>query len=236
MNIPLAFPNCCSKEIFYYPPAEMEASSSTSDETEKFLGDQYFKDITEVQPKERYLVACFQHYMIFKTSPNTYVIHNGGNRVGWSICFFIFTFLISGGILLYDIYDKVELIGIIVSVGLFFVLLFTCSLCFSCRFHYTTVTLGPNSISIDQKAVFRKRTIVFNAGELERAQLVSSKRYDSENGETYYMYKLFLMPKKGSKIEIYHLVRTYDFRMEEFRGIKYFIDILNFHIFNNMKV
>ena len=234
MNIPLAVPNCCNREIIYYPPVEMEASTSTG-ETEQLLGDQYYKDITEVHPNERYLVACFQHYMIFKTSPNTYVIHNGGNRVGWSICFFIFTFLISGGILIYGLYDKVELIGIIVSVGLPFILLFTCSMCFSCRYHYTTVILGPNSMTIDQKAVFRKRTIVYNAGELERAQLVSSKRTNSED-ETLYTYQLFLMPKTGSKIDIYHLVRGNDFRIEEFRGIKYFIDILNFHINNNMKV
>ena len=234
MNIPLAVPNCCNRENIYYPPVEMEASTSTG-ETEQLLGDQYYKDITEVHPNERYLVVCFQHYMIFKTSPNTYVIHNGGNRVGWSICFFIFTFLISGGVLIYDLYDKVELFGIIISVGLPFILLFTCSMCFSCRYHYTTVTLGPNSMTIDQKAVFRKRTIVYNAGELERAQLISSKRTNSED-ETLYTYQLFLMPKTGSKIDIYHLVRGNDFRIEEFRGIKYFIDILNFHINNNMKV
>ena len=108
-------------------------------------------------------------------------------------------------------------------------------MCFSCRYHYTTVTLGPNSMTIDQKAVFRKRTIVYNAGELERAQLVSSKRTNSED-ETVYTHQLFLMPKTGSKIDIYHLVRGDDFRIEEFRGIKYFIDILNFHINNNMKV
>jgi hypothetical protein len=91
-------------------------------------------------------------------------------------------------------------------------------------------------MTIEQKAVFRKRTITFNPGELERAQLVSSKRVNNENDETIYMYKLFLMPKTGNKIDIYHLVRGDDFRLEEFRGIKYFIDILNFHINNNMKV
>ena len=48
-------------------------------------------------------------------------------------------------------------------------------------------------MTVDQKAVFRKRTIVYNAGELERAQLVSSKRVNNENDETIYMYKLFLM-------------------------------------------
>jgi hypothetical protein len=38
MNIPLAVPNCCNREIIYYPPAEMEASTSTG-ETEQLLGD-----------------------------------------------------------------------------------------------------------------------------------------------------------------------------------------------------
>ena len=156
--------------------------------------------------------------------------------MAWSICLFIFAFLVAGAIILYDIHDKVEPIGIIIPTALFFSIIFISALCFSCRYHYTTITLGPNSITVDQKAVFRKRTVIFNPGDLERAQLLSSKEINNNNGETFYIYQLYLMPKKGKKIEIYHLVRTDDFRMNEFRGIKYFIDSLNFHINNNMKV
>ena len=231
MNIALLKPQCCHKDIVLYPPPDYVPSINEKD---VFYEDLYYKDQTVVHTNERLIIICFQHYKIYRTDTNTYCINNGGNRIGWCICFLLTSFLVPLGIVLYDLKYRVETLGMLISSVLSFVLLFTCTLVFSCRMHYTTITLGPGSITVDQKAVLRKRNVTYLAGELERAEFTGNTAQNSE-GETLFLYRLYLVPKTGKKLEIYHLVRGDDFRNNEFRGIQYFIDTLNVHIQNNMK-
>ena len=232
MNMVLLKPQCCNKEVLYYPPPDYVPSLNEKD---PFYEDLYYKDKTAINTNERLIIICFQHYKIYKTDYNTYCINNGGNRIGWCICFLLTSFLVPLGIMFYDLHESVETMPMLISVILSFVLLFTCTLVFSCRMHYTTITLGPGSITIDQKAVLRKRNITYNAGELEKAELTGNIAQNHETGEYLFMYRLYLVPKSGKKLEIYHLVRGDDFRQNEFKGIQYFIDTLNVHIQNKMK-
>ena len=232
MNIVLLKPQCCDKEVLYYPPSDY---TPTINEKEPFYEDLYYKDKTVSNSPENLIILCFQHYKIYKTDTNTYCINNGGNRIGWCIFFFLVSVGIPLWILIYDIQHSIEMISILVAVILSFIILFTCVLVFSCRIHYTTITLGPNSITIYQKAILRKREITYYTGELERAELTGNIAQNHETGELLYLYRLYLIPKSKKKLELYHLVRQDDFRGNEFKGIQFFIDTLNVHIQNHMK-
>ena len=91
------------------------------------------------------------------------------------VYFFLLTsILVPLGLMFYDIHEKVQTIPMLITVIFCFVVLFTYTLVFSCRMHYITITLGSGSITIEQKAILRKRNITYNAGELERAELTGN--------------------------------------------------------------
>lgn len=232
MNMVFLKPQCCNKEIPYYPPENYVASVN---EKEVFYEDSYYKDKTAINTPETLIIICFQHYKIYKTDANTYCINNGGNRISWCICFFLVSLALPAYFLIYDIQHSFEMIVTLITVISTFVVLFSCVLIFACRIYYTIITLGSNNITIDQKAVLRKRTITFNAGELERAELTGNIAQNHDTGEIMFLYRLYLVPKSGKKLEIYHLARQYDFKENEFKGIQLFIDTLNVHIQNNMR-
>ena len=92
------------------------------------------------------------------------------------------------------------------------------------------LVIEQNSIIINKIALFRKKTIVYKMGELERAEICY--KYDPSDDDYYHRFNLYFVKKDGKR-EIFCYIRTNKVD-EDLKGVKYFIDLLNQHIFNNM--
>ena len=67
-------------------------------------------------------------------------------------------------------------------------------------------------------------------GELERAEICY--KYNPSDDDYYHRFNLYFVKKDGKR-EIFCYIRTNKVD-EDLKGVKYFIDLLNQHIFNNM--
>ena len=91
--------------------------------------------------------------------------------------------------------------------------------------------LEPNSIVLKKNSVFRRKTIIYNLGELERFALFY--KYFSDGRIKRYYFILYFVKKNGKKDKYKDIIRR---SMDnDFKGLKYFIDLINAHINKNMK-
>ena len=94
--------------------------------------------------------------------------------------------------------------------------------------------MGPNTLMIMQKALFRKKIITYNPGEIERVDLNYSSGYEYVKNRRRYMhnYSLDVVLKNGKTNNYYNLSSSSkEFTNEE---IAYFLYFINSHIRTKM--
>ena len=116
-------------------------------------------------------------------------------------------------------------------VGLIFI---SCSIVFCCRmFHTLFVVLGPNNITVIQKAICNKRITIYNPGELERIDFTYTPS-QGKGKKTLHEYALSAVRKDGKTERILYLdSKSIRFTQDE---IEYFVYTVNTHIQTKMRV
>ena len=96
------------------------------------------------------------------------------------------------------------------------------------EFYKTILKLEQKSIVLSKKAMFKTKNImVYNFGELEKAEIYYKHLLEHQHIFTFYFKK-----KTGDKEEFHKIVCSKE--NEDLKGVKYFIDLINLHIQNNM--
>ena len=94
--------------------------------------------------------------------------------------------------------------------------------------------MGPNTLMIMQKALFRKKIITYNPGEIERVDFNYNYgyQYDDDGGGYMHSYTLNVVLKNGKTNNYYNLSSSSkEFTNEE---IAYFLYFINSHIRTKM--
>ena len=205
------------EEQLYYPPLDFAFNPEVISPQE----DAFFADKTIRNEKE----DCCSN-KITRTDINTFKYKNlflkmsviGTLVTGFAIGL---ATIISGNFSGYSIYT---------GIASFLTLLIP-SICID-SFGYCNINLKlePNSIVLRKKSIFRRKTFIYNIGDLERFALYY--KYVKGAEVSNHRYKLYFVKKEGKKDEYKEL------RLEkmnnDFGGVKYFIDLVNSHIQNNM--
>ena len=132
-------------------------------------------------------------------------------------------------ITIYLIYKGIELFSFI-----FAFLILLCSLGYGiymgCSVYYSIhLLLEPNSIILTKKSFFNKKVIIYKKDELEKVEIYYkyfSKRHT-------HRFTLYFVRTSGEKEEFHNI--NSDKRDIALTGIKYFMDLINYHIQKNMK-
>ena len=190
------------------------------------------------------------------TSSINYISNENINKKNSNCCSSNYNKIIRKDIFLFTLNEnnlicpKVFLILIAIACGIFLLVFqsefdlpnFLIVLCFGCLipvflcisfgfiFEKKYLVIEQNSIIINKIALFRKKTIVYKMGELERAEICY--KYNPSDDDYYHRFNLYFVKKDGKR-EIFCYIRTNKVD-EDLKGVKYFIDLLNQHIFNNM--
>ena len=202
----------------YYPPPNYECIP----ENNRVQEDDYFVDETVVSPtddkKNKYFRGKITRksvysYIIREMIVIKYII------IASFVCAIIFPAL-------FFITQTIDLYNIIMTIILFLVI---CSspLFIGCKiFHLVYLDLLTNSIILTKKAMFNKKVIVYNMGELEKAEICY--KYNSNTEGNHHIFKLYFVRKTGEKEEFHSLgVPNLDVNL---KGIIFFIDLVNWHI------
>ena len=113
-----------------------------------------------------------------------------------------------------------------------FLFIFSLALICGCLAHHKIyLRIGDNSIHLTKKALLKTRLVVYNRGQLERAEIIY--KYDISLDEYPHGFYFNLVTTKGNKINLFQF-RSAKIDVD-LKGIKYFADIINYHIQNNMK-
>ena len=170
-------------------------------------------------------VSQINHKGVFQVDENTFYVNTG-------CCFKIFPFIF--------IFAGLGLIALAVYKGegyiYFFGVLFSALGIYALFFSYTSVyfIMGPNTLTTMKKAVCRRKTIIYNPGELQRIEF--NHRYTRDVGERRYTHKysLIVVPTNGDVDNIFSVGSSQRlFTPEE---IDYFLYYINTHIQTNMRV
>ena len=206
------------EEQHYYPPPNYECIP----ENNRVDEDDYFVDETVVSPTDDKRNKYFRG-RITRKSVNSYIIREVNLIKYMVIGSFLCTIIIPA---LFLITEKIDLYNIIVAVVLF---LMTCSIPFylGCKFFYLIyLDLESNSIILTKKAMFNKKVIVYNMGELERVEICY--KYAPNTERNHHKFILYFIRKTGEREDFYSLlVPNLDVNL---KGIIYFIDLVNEHI------
>ena len=111
-----------------------------------------------------------------------------------------------------------------------FILMFFMGFCYGRIYHTYFLILKSNSLIINKIALFRKKTFSYYMGELDKAGIIFRNLTDSEGYE--YCYSLILLKKYGEMEKIVDIKTSK--KNVDLNGVKYFIDVINNHIQNNM--
>ena len=206
-----------NEEQLYYPPLDFAFNPEVISPQE----DEFFVDKTIRNEKED---CCVNR--ITRTDINTFKYKSLFLKMT-VICTIVIGFLVGLTTLISGNFSRYS---IFTGISSFLTCLIP-AICIDC-FGYCNINLKlePNSIVLKKKSVFRRKTFVYNIGELERFALYY--KY-VKNEETYqHRYTLYFVKKEGKKDEYK------EFKLEkmnkDFGGVKYFIDLVNSHIQNNM--
>ena len=176
--------------------------------------NQYYKPYTLVQ-----------HKGIFQSETNTYYITGGFCMKCIPLVFFFMGFFI---MLFSFIFLPEALIPFIVGI------IFTLISLVLCRINYTTFfILGPNNLTIIQKATCNRKYRTYNQGELERMDLTHSKERGRKKN-VLYKYTLNIVRKNGTIDPILEF-GSYEplFTDDE---MEFFLYTVNTHIQTKMRV
>ena len=204
------------EEQLYYPEFDFTVNPEISSPQE----DLYFVDLTSKSEKED------KDNKIIRTDINTFKLKNSFHKVP-VIASIVFGFVLALFALISG-HFSLESIGTGIICILF---CFVISILIDRTDYYIiNLILEPNSIVLKKKSIFRRNTIIYNLGELERLALYY--KYFSE-GRSHHHYILYFVKKNGKK-DIFKEMqrRNMDYN---FNGVKYFIDLINAHINKNMK-
>ena len=204
------------EEQLYYPELDFTVNPEISEPQE----DLYFVDLTSKSEKED------ANYKIIRTDINTFKLKNSFHKV-LVIALIVFGFVFALAPLISE-HFSLESIGKGIICILFF---FVISILIDRQDYYiVNLILEPNSIVLKKKSIFRRNTFIYNFGELERLALYY--KYFSQ-ARAHHQYILYFVKKNGKK-DIFKEMgrRSMDY---DFKGIKYFIDLINAHINKNMK-
>ena len=104
---------------------------------------------------------------------------------------------------------------------------------FGCLATYDTIlTLENDSLSITKRRIFRKIIKVYQKGELERIEMKYFYNDNPESDETH-TYTIDLILKSGETNTFFKFFPSS--KNIEQKGINYMLNLINFHINNNMK-
>ena len=133
------------------------------------------------------------------------------------------------------------ILGLLISIAIFVfsyilsIIVFLFNLIFVLIIGFKTtskqyLSLKDNTIVLSQKTLFTSKSIVYRAGELERAEI--SYTYEDTNEGDRYDYNFYFVKKTGER-EVFYSISTPN-KDEDLKGVKYFIDLLNQYIQQNM--
>ena len=206
----------------YYPPSNYECIP----ENNKVEEDDYFVDETIFSSIDNKRNNCFKTKIIRKNI-NTYIIREFDYIKYLIIASFIISFLFP---VLFFITLKIDLFTIIMSFVCILIICVNPIIFGFCYFHLIYLDFEPNSIILTKKAMFTKKIIVYNMGELERAEICY--KYIKYTKGYNHTFKLYFVRKTGEKEE-FHCFGVLNLEVN-IKGIIYFIDLVNEHIKKHM--
>ena len=222
MDLPILDPKN-HEEQPYYPPQSYECIP----ENNKVQEDDYFIDETVGTPTDNKWKKCCRRKIIRKNI-NSYIIKEF-NLVKYLIIQLIIMAILTP-VLLLLLTPEIILINIILAIFYFLLLCFFSLFLGYKVFHLIYLDIESNSIILTKKAMFNTKIIVYNYGELERAEICYKYIADSDGND--HTFKLYFVRKTGEKEEFHSFVVPN--LNVNLKGIIYFIDLVNEHIQKNM--
>ena len=205
------------EEQLYYPSLDFLSNPEISSPQE----DLFFVDHTFKNEKED------GGNKIIRTDINTFKYKNSYSTIP------IIVILVFGIVapLIPSILSNFSMISIGIEIA-FFVISLLLSILIDCLdYRNVNLILEPNSIVLKKKSILRRKTIIYNFGELERFALYY--KYFRREETNFHTYTLYFVKKNGKKEKFKDIIqRSMD---NDFKGLKYFIDLINAHINKNMK-
>ena len=174
-------------------------------------------------------IKQINHKGIYQTDENTFYISTG-------CCFklfpYIFTFV---GLFLMSL--PIIKIGegnmyIAAIVGLIFFVAGSSLFCI--MYNNIYFIMGPNTLTVMKKAQCRKKTTIYNPGELQRVEFNYEYSYSGSDEGYMHRYNLIIIPTNGKVDHIFRIGSSSRvFTTEE---IDYFLYYINTHIQTKMRV
>ena len=90
--------------------------------------------------------------------------------------------------------------------------------------------LEQNSIVLIKRCMLNTKTTIYKSGELEKVEIyyVHAGKHDKNN----HVYNFYFIKKTGNREKFHKIICSKG--DEDFKGVKYFIDLINQYIQNNM--
>ena len=205
-------------EQLYYPPLNYISEP----ESNFYQKDHFFFDKTTSLTED----IKNSYYLIIRNDINSFTI-NRGKEI---ICIVIFSLILIISFAIIAIINlEFNLLNILKIIG-FLILVGACPIYLGFKsIHTIYLLLESNSIIMTKKALFSTKIIIYYYGQLERAEIWYKHTPDHRKKHIFILY---LIKKKGRKETLHEI---YLYKLKKLKGIKFFIDLLNQHIQNNMK-
>ena len=113
----------------------------------------------------------------------------------------------------------------------FFAFLFTLAMIWGCATHYLIyLKIEGSSIILTKKALLKAQVVTYSKGQLVRAEIFYKYDFRMDNYPCIFIF--YLVTSSGNKIQLFEIgSRIMDL---DLKGMKYFADLINYHISNNM--
>lgn len=115
----------------------------------------------------------------------------------------------------------------------FFSFLFTLAMICGCAAHYLIyLKIEGNSIILTKKSLLKDQVVTYGKGQLIRAEIFYKYDFRLDNYPCIFIF--YLVTSSGDKIQLFQIgSRIMDL---DLKGMKYFADLINYHISNNMRI
>ncbi len=224
MHQPIIDPTNREEQLYYSTINNEINLENSSFQEDKYFIDQTISNNQDEDTKSKLLKIG----KIIRTDLNSFILRELF-FIKWTIIiYFILGIIIALGILYYIEFSLNAVIASSVTVIIYYIY----GICLGFKLYYNEyLVLESNSIVITKKSLFGKKDIVYNFGELEKAEIYY-KYINSEDGYDH-RFTIYLIKSSGEKEEI----RRFDEKNIEvdLKGVKYFVDLLNEHIRTHMK-
>ncbi len=170
-------------------------------------------------------VSQINHKGVYQVDENTFYVSTG-------CCFKLFPFifgLVGLGLFVFGIYK-----GVVVAI--IFGAIFAAAGLYMFFFMYNSIyfIMGPNTLTIMKKATCRKKTNIYNPGELERIEFNYRYTYEGNDRGYTHKYTLIVVPTNGDVDNIFEVGSSN--RLFTIEEMEYFLYYINTHIQTNMRV